>query len=99
MIGHVNSANPKECERFYLRLLLNHVKSPTSFEDLLIVDGIHYLSFKETVEKKSLLESMIESLRFCIVQEDQDYPFFHLAYSYFYTPYSKFYQFTCITFP
>ena len=64
MIGRVNSANPKEGERFSLRLLLNHVRGPTSFEDLLTVDGIHYLSFKE-VEKKSLLksdESIIECL-------------------------------------
>ena len=47
VIGHINNANPKEGERFYLRLLLNHVRGPTSFEDLLIVDEIYYLSFKE----------------------------------------------------
>ena len=47
VIGRINSANPKEGERFYLRLLLNHVKGPTSFEDLLTIDRIHYLSFKK----------------------------------------------------
>ena len=26
VINHVNSANPKEGERFYLKLLLNHVR-------------------------------------------------------------------------
>ena len=57
MIGRVNNANPKEGERFSLKLLLNHVRGPTSFEDLLTVDGIHYLSFKEAVEKRGLLES------------------------------------------
>ena len=56
VIGHINSTNPKEGERFYLRLLLNHVRGPTSFEDLLTVDGIHYLSFKEASEKRGLLE-------------------------------------------
>ena len=46
VIGCVNNANPKKGERFYLRLFLNHVRGPTSFEDLLTIDGIHYLSFK-----------------------------------------------------
>ena len=56
VIGCINSANPKDGERFYLRLLLNHIRGPTSFEDLLTVDGIHYLSFKEASEKRGLLE-------------------------------------------
>ena len=57
VIGRVNSANPKEGERFSLRFLLNYVRGPTSFEDLLTVDKIHYLSFKEAVEKRCLLKS------------------------------------------
>ena len=57
MIGRVNSANPKKSERFYLRLLLNHVRGLISFEDLLTVNEIHYLSFKETAKKSGLLES------------------------------------------
>ena len=56
MIGRINSVNPKKGERFYLRLLLNHVKGPTSFQDLLTVDGIYYLYFKEA-EKIDFLES------------------------------------------
>ena len=67
MINHVNSANPKEGERFYLRLLLNHVRGPTSFEDLLTVDEIHYLSFKEASEKRCLLESD-ESITECLIE-------------------------------
>ena len=44
VIDRINSVNPKKkSERFYLRLLLNHVKGSTSFQDLLIVDGIYYL--------------------------------------------------------
>ena len=41
--GRINSVNPKKSERFYLILLLNHVKGLTSFQDLLTVDGIYYL--------------------------------------------------------
>ena len=68
VIGHVNSANPKECESFYLRLLLiNHVRGPTSFEDLLTVDGIHYLSFKKAVEKRAFLKSN-ESITECLTE-------------------------------
>ena len=43
VIGSINNVNPKKGERFYLRFLLNHVKGPTSFQDLLTVDGIYYL--------------------------------------------------------
>ena len=67
MIGRINSINPKKSERFYLRLLLNHVRGPSSFEDLLITDGIHYLSFKEAVEKRGLLESN-ESITECFIK-------------------------------
>ena len=43
VIGRINSVNPKKCEKFYLRLLLNHVTGSTSFQDLLTVDEIYYL--------------------------------------------------------
>ena len=43
VIDRINSVNPKKNERFYLRLLFNHVKGSTSFQDLLIVDEIYYL--------------------------------------------------------
>ena len=68
MIGRINSVNPKKKgEIFYLRLLLNHVRGLTSFEDLLTVDRIHYLSFKETTKKKGLLESD-ESIIECLTE-------------------------------
>ena len=38
-IGRIVSANPAEGERYYLRVLLNHVPGKTSFEDLLTVEG------------------------------------------------------------
>ncbi|KAI3467920.1 hypothetical protein Pfo_024583, partial [Paulownia fortunei] len=42
VIRHINTINPIDGERYYLRLLLNHVKGPTSFQDLLIVNDIPY---------------------------------------------------------
>ena len=36
-ISRIVGANPREGERYYLRLLLNHVRGLTSFESLLIV--------------------------------------------------------------
>ncbi|XP_042474831.1 ATP-dependent DNA helicase PIF1-like [Macadamia integrifolia] len=56
-IGLVNSANPSEGERFYLRLLLNHIRGPTSFRDLMCIDGIKCSSFKEAAKKRGLLKS------------------------------------------
>ncbi|XP_070022215.1 uncharacterized protein [Nicotiana sylvestris] len=51
------TANPREGERYYLRLLLNHVRGPLSFKDLLIVNGRECETFKETAKERGLLES------------------------------------------
>jgi len=51
------AANPKEGERYYLRLLLNHVRGPFSFEDLLKVNGRDCQTFKESARERGLLES------------------------------------------
>ncbi|XP_028053453.1 uncharacterized protein LOC114257844 [Camellia sinensis] len=56
VIGHINEANPSEGQRYYLRLLLNHVRSPTSFVDLLSYNGIQFSSFKEATEKRGLFQ-------------------------------------------
>ncbi|XP_020266488.1 uncharacterized protein LOC109841977 [Asparagus officinalis] len=65
VIGRINRANPIEEERYYLRLLLTHVRCPTSFEDLLTVNGIHYKSFKQSAQKLGLLE-YDDSIRECL---------------------------------
>ncbi|XP_073035172.1 uncharacterized protein [Primulina eburnea] len=57
VIGHVNGANPVEGERYYLRLLLNHVRGPTSFDNLLTIDGNICFTFKEAAQRRGLLES------------------------------------------
>ena len=39
VIGRLVTASPKEGERYFLRLLLCHVRCPTSFDYLLTVNG------------------------------------------------------------
>ncbi|XP_074298906.1 uncharacterized protein LOC141629882 [Silene latifolia] len=55
-IGRVAHAAPGEGERYYLKLLLAHVRGPTSFEDLLTFEGIIYTSFQEASLKRGILE-------------------------------------------
>jgi hypothetical protein len=56
-IGRLVSAQPAEGERFYLRILLNHVRGATSFEDLRTVEGVIFSSFREAAEKRGLIEA------------------------------------------
>lgn len=49
--------SPIEGERYYEKLLLNHVRGPTSFSYLMIVNGYKCLTFKEAVQKRGLLET------------------------------------------
>ncbi|XP_073151981.1 uncharacterized protein [Henckelia pumila] len=44
------------CERFYERILLNHVRGPRNFEELKTVNGVTYPTFKEVAEYRGLLE-------------------------------------------
>uniref|UniRef100_A0A453I9Q3 ATP-dependent DNA helicase n=1 Tax=Aegilops tauschii subsp. strangulata TaxID=200361 RepID=A0A453I9Q3_AEGTS len=56
-IGRIVSAHPAEGERYYLRVLLNHVTGATSFQDLRTVNGIVYSTFHEAAERRGLIES------------------------------------------
>ena len=51
------SAHPGEGERYFLRVLLNHVSGSTSFEDLKTVDGVLCGSFRESAERRGLIEA------------------------------------------
>ena len=51
------AAHPAEGERYYLRVLLNHVPGATSFEDLKTVDGQLMPNFREAAEKRGLIEA------------------------------------------
>ena len=50
-------AHPTEGERYFLRVLLNHVRGATSYEDLRTMGGITYPTFRETCEKRGLIET------------------------------------------
>jgi hypothetical protein len=56
-IGRIVYANPAEGERYFLRVLLNHVRGATSFEDLRTVVGVAYSTFREACEKRGLIET------------------------------------------
>ncbi|XP_027102649.1 uncharacterized protein [Coffea arabica] len=45
-IGRIVSASPTEGERYFLRLLLTHVKAPTSFDDLKTINGVHVATYR-----------------------------------------------------
>ncbi|KAK9690194.1 hypothetical protein RND81_09G110600 [Saponaria officinalis] len=56
VIGRLVFVAPAEGERYFLRLLLLHVRGPKSFEDLLTVDGYKCCTFQEVALKLRLLE-------------------------------------------
>nr|XP_027088669.1 uncharacterized protein LOC113710019 [Coffea arabica] len=57
VIGGVVTVAPNERERYYLRLLLSHVRAPTCFEDLLTVNGKLMLSYREAAFQMGQLQS------------------------------------------
>lgn len=56
-IGRIYTVNPIDRERFSLRLLLLHVKGPTSFDFLKTVDGTLYATFSEAATHLNLLQN------------------------------------------
>ncbi|XP_024190810.1 uncharacterized protein LOC112194807 isoform X4 [Rosa chinensis] len=67
VIGRIYSVSPSEGEKFYLRVLLNHVRGPRSFRDLLTVNGVLQPTFKQAAEKQGLLEND-NSIRQCLLE-------------------------------
>ena len=55
-IGRMINVSPNSQELFYLRLLLTKVRGPTSFDDLLTVDGKVHQTFREACIERGLLE-------------------------------------------
>jgi len=55
-VGRIVSAHPAEGERYYLRVLLNHVTGATSYQHLRTVDGVLQPTFREAAEKRGLIE-------------------------------------------
>jgi hypothetical protein len=56
-VGQIISANPTEGERYYLRVLLNHVSGVISYDDLRTVNGVILPTFREAAERRSLIEA------------------------------------------
>ncbi|XP_010677941.1 uncharacterized protein LOC104893524 [Beta vulgaris subsp. vulgaris] len=67
VMGRLYVASPLEEERFYLRLMLNHVRGPQSFEDLRTINGITKPTFRAAAESLGLIESD-ESIRQCLLE-------------------------------
>jgi len=57
VIGRIVSAHPGEGERYYLQVLLNHVKGATSYQNLRTVNGEILPSFREAAERRGLMEA------------------------------------------
>lgn len=56
VIGRIVIANPNDSERYYLYLLLNHIRSATSFQHLRNVNGIQTLLLREVAQLHRLLK-------------------------------------------
>ena len=56
-MGKVYTVSPFDGENFNLHVLLNHVKGPIGFDDLLTVNEITYPTFKQAAEQRGLLEN------------------------------------------
>ncbi|KAH9621045.1 hypothetical protein KSS87_018778 [Heliosperma pusillum] len=56
VIGKLVFVAPSEGERYFLRLLLLHVRAPKSFQDLLTVEGCRFATFQEAALKLRFLE-------------------------------------------
>ncbi|KAL5542376.1 hypothetical protein UlMin_010086 [Ulmus minor] len=57
VIGRIVTTNPSEGERYYLRLLLNHIRGAACFKDLRMVNNVLTSSFRESALLRGLLKS------------------------------------------
>ncbi|XP_071932509.1 uncharacterized protein [Coffea arabica] len=57
VIGRILGAHLSEGERYYLRMLLMHVRKPTSFLDLRTMNGHACTSFREAADMMGLLQT------------------------------------------
>ncbi|GAU27991.1 hypothetical protein TSUD_373870 [Trifolium subterraneum] len=55
-IGRLYFVPPGSGEKFYLRILLNYVRGPRSFDELKTVDGVRYDSFKDACSALGLMD-------------------------------------------
>lgn len=55
-IGRLPYIHPACDELYFMRVLLNYVRGPTSYEDIRTVDDIVYATFLEACEARGLLD-------------------------------------------
>jgi hypothetical protein len=55
-IGRLHFVPPGSAQKFYLRLLLNYVKGPQSFNEIKTVDNVRYDSFKEACFASGMMD-------------------------------------------
>ncbi|KAL4590838.1 hypothetical protein LXL04_003781 [Taraxacum kok-saghyz] len=67
MRGRLVSANPAEGERYYLRVLLSHVRGPTYFDDLYTVNNKLYPTFRKAAVERGLVETY-DNLSQCLTE-------------------------------
>ncbi|KAK9665852.1 hypothetical protein RND81_14G140800 [Saponaria officinalis] len=70
MVGRLAFVAPAEGERYFLRLLLLHVRGPQSFEHLMMVDGCKCATFQEVVLKLRLLEE-VDAVELCLKEASE----------------------------
>jgi PIF1-like helicase/Helitron helicase-like domain at N-terminus len=63
VLGRICFVNPTQGEKFFLRLLLLHVKGATSFEFLRTVNGVIHTTFRDAANALGLLEDDSEWVR------------------------------------
>ncbi|XP_072074046.1 uncharacterized protein [Arachis hypogaea] len=56
VIGRIFHVPPGSGESYYMRLLLNFVRGPTSYEDIRTIDGVLYSTFKDACYARGLLD-------------------------------------------
>lgn len=69
VIGRIYTAHPSEGERYYLRLLLTHIRGPHSFDELKTVDGNTFTTFKAAAAERGLLDDD-EDARKCLEEAE-----------------------------
>ncbi|XP_074278224.1 uncharacterized protein LOC141601817 [Silene latifolia] len=55
-IGRIYHVPPNSGEKYYLRVLLNHVKGPTCYEDIRTINGVPYDTFRDACYAMGLLD-------------------------------------------
>ncbi|KAK9074699.1 hypothetical protein SSX86_003017 [Deinandra increscens subsp. villosa] len=70
-VGRIHAVSPALGEAYFLRILLNKVKGPTSFEDIKTVDGVQHPTFRDACYSLGLLDDDTEYIQ--AIQEASHY--------------------------